>query len=86
MDENSRCEQVSIALRERSAKASGSAADSKKAQFAQKVLGGVSNNGTREQQEREDELRQWYEDYCGSCRVDYDELMRERQDSSPALL
>ncbi|GAP91048.1 putative PH domain-containing protein [Rosellinia necatrix] len=80
-DENSRCEQVGIALREGSSKTSDSKAGWIKGQLAQKVLkfnlGG--DNDTRKQTEQEDDLRQWYEEYCGSCRVDYDGLMLDRQ-------
>ncbi|KAH8198104.1 hypothetical protein TruAng_007725 [Truncatella angustata] len=78
LDENSRCEQVGTVLRlwnstsnngEKPEKASGLELDS---EGAQKVL--------REKDDRKKEaLKSWYEDYCGSCRHDKDELIRSRE-------
>ncbi|KAI1752917.1 hypothetical protein F4782DRAFT_539967 [Xylaria castorea] len=81
MDENSRCEQVGIALQETSPKTGKSKADSVKAQFAQKVLSRGGDNETEEQAERSNNLRRWYDEYCGSCRtlgpVEWESFARE---------
>ncbi|KAI0486622.1 PH domain-containing protein [Xylaria cf. heliscus] len=82
MDENSRCEQVGMALQDKSSKTGNSKAGSIKAQLAQKVLGRDGNNNTEEQAGSNDNLRRWYDEYCGSCRVDHNALMREREGSS----
>ncbi|KAI0862361.1 hypothetical protein F4860DRAFT_502745 [Xylaria cubensis] len=79
MDENSRCEQVGTALQETSPKTGKSKAGSVKAQFAQKVLSRGGDNDAGEQEERNSNLRRWYDEYCGSCRVDHDALIRERE-------
>jgi hypothetical protein len=87
MDENFRCEQVGAALQEASSERGKSKADSIKAQLTQKVLsGGKGENDTKKQVEREENLRDWYEEYCGSCRMDHDALIRERQVLSMASI
>ncbi|KAI0906569.1 PH domain-containing protein [Ustulina deusta] len=86
MDESSRCEQVGLALREASPKTGGSKADSIKAQLAQKVLGDGADNDANKEAGRIENLRQWYEEYCGSCRVDHDALLRQREGLSMASL
>ncbi|KAI1346566.1 PH domain-containing protein [Xylaria sp. FL0043] len=85
MDESSRCEQVGMALRDTSSKTSTLKADSLKAQLQQQVPDGVDHDAHKDGGSKEG-LRQWYEEYCGSCKVDYDALLRERESSSMASL
>ncbi|KAI0099636.1 PH domain-containing protein [Nemania sp. FL0031] len=85
-DENQRCEQVGMALQESFAKTSGSRVDPTKAQFAQKVLSGGDEDDAKKQAERKENLREWYEEYCGSCRVDHDALIHEREGLSMASI
>lgn len=74
-DENKRCGQVGAALEELSSEKS----DSIKGALAQKVLAGRGTNDTKRQQtERVENLRHWYEEYCGSCKVDHDALVHQR--------
>ncbi|KAI0526226.1 PH domain-containing protein [Xylaria bambusicola] len=86
MDESSRCEQVGMVLQEASSNAGGLKADSVKGQLAQKILNNGIDNGSNKGPNRNDNLRQWYEEYCGSCRVDHDALLRYREDLSMAPL
>ena len=67
MDENSRCQQAEIMLRN-TLKPSGKAKMNK----AQKVL-------QQEEDVRTDELRKWQEDYCGSCKMEQARLSEERR-------
>jgi hypothetical protein len=81
MDETSRCEQVGMALSSVSTSETSSSSRVK-AQLMQKVLNrGGSERGdesNKKQAERQESLRHWYDEYCGSCRIDHDKLMRER--------
>ncbi|KAI0436564.1 PH domain-containing protein [Xylaria telfairii] len=86
MDEASRCEQVGIALQEAPQKTGNSKANSIKAQLAQKVLSHGGDNDGEKQTERNDSLRRWYDDYCGSCKVEQNTLMREREGLSMASI
>ncbi|KAF2972852.1 hypothetical protein GQX73_g838 [Xylaria multiplex] len=86
VDENSRCEQVGMMLQDAPSKTGGSKANSVKAQFAQKVLGGGIDNNTDKQADEKENLHQWYEKYCGSCRVDHEALLHEREGVSLASL
>ncbi|KAI0871891.1 PH domain-containing protein [Hypoxylon argillaceum] len=86
LDENSRCEQVGTALQDSLSKTSSSKTDPIKAQFAQKVLGGADDSDTEKRAERTEGLRQWYDEYCGSCRVDHDALIHERETVSLASI
>lgn len=86
MDENSRCEKVSMALRESSSKTSDRRADSMKAQLAQKVLRGGGDSDAEESAERTEMLSRWYEEYCGSCRSDHDAVIRGRESMSVASI
>ncbi|KAK5627878.1 hypothetical protein RRF57_003593 [Xylaria bambusicola] len=86
MDESSRCEQVGIALQEASSNVGGLKADSVKGQLAQKIVNDGFGSGTNKKLGKSDNLRQWYEEYCGSCRVDHDALIRHREDLSMAPL
>jgi len=89
MDETSRCEQVGMALSSVSASEASSSSRAK-AQLMQKVLGrGASESGDdsdKKQAERQESLRRWYDEYCGSCRIDHDKLMRERDGLSMASI
>lgn len=86
LDENSRCEKVSIALRESSSRTSDRRTDSMKAQLAQKVLLGGGDNDAKESAERTEILSRWYEEYCGSCRSDHDAVIRGREGLSMASI
>ncbi|KAI0200517.1 PH domain-containing protein [Astrocystis sublimbata] len=86
MDENSRCEQVGVALQEAPATKGSPTGNSIKAQFAQKVLSRNDENGAETGAGENDGLRRWYDEYCGSCRVDHDALMRERDGLSMAAI
>ncbi|GAW19176.1 hypothetical protein ANO14919_086600 [Xylariales sp. No.14919] len=79
VDENSRCEQVGTMLKDTSLRTDGLKASSIKAQFAQKVLTRGADDGIDKQAGGKENLRQWYEEYCGSCRVDHEALLRERK-------
>ncbi|KAI1777876.1 hypothetical protein F4818DRAFT_328007 [Hypoxylon cercidicola] len=69
LDENHRCEQVQAVLE--------SSADGLKGnEAAQKVLGGVGEDGSGKRREN---LQRWHDEYCGSCRADRETLMGERE-------
>jgi hypothetical protein len=86
MDENFRCEQVGAALQEASFEPGSLRAGSIKGQLTQKVLGDRGKNDTKTQAEREGNLRHWYENYCGSCMVDHNALVSEREGLSMASI
>ncbi|KAJ3579563.1 hypothetical protein NPX13_g996 [Xylaria arbuscula] len=93
MDESSRCEQVGMALQEASSPSSssplstgGSKPDSVRAQVAQKILSNEADNNNSKDGSKKDDLHQWYEEYCGSCRMDHDALLRQREGMSMASL
>lgn len=75
IDENSRCDQVQLALREPDAPASSSSRSKKEKAGAggQKVL---QDKGDDKKWEA---LKLWHEEYCGSCKQDQDALMIERE-------
>jgi len=68
LDENTRCRQVQILLRE-----------GKNKPQAKKAKGGSSQK-VIETKNRDNlyELRQWHEEYCGSCRVEQERLLQGR--------
>lgn len=77
LDENSRCDQVRLALEEpntpdssssRSKKGKGGAAAGN-----QKVLQDKGDDKKREA------LKLWHEEYCGSCQQDQESLLAERE-------
>ncbi|KAI0166519.1 PH domain-containing protein [Xylariaceae sp. FL1272] len=73
-DENRRCEQVSDMLQEPATSARpGSGKE-------QKNLGGEEDG------RRKESLRKWYEGYCGSCKMDQEVLLREREGASLASI
>ncbi|KAK9779195.1 putative PH domain-containing protein [Seiridium cardinale] len=76
LDENLRCEQVGGVLRLWNSTSTGGKAERGSAglesEAAQKLL--------KEKDDRKKEaLKSWYQDYCGSCRQDKDELIRFRE-------
>ncbi|KAI2618719.1 hypothetical protein GGS26DRAFT_574270 [Hypomontagnella submonticulosa] len=76
LDENHRCEQVGAVLT--AWNSSSSAGDGVKGdKTAQKVLQDDGAEGKGEA--KRENLQRWYEEYCGSCRADRDELIRERE-------
>ncbi|KAI1502256.1 PH domain-containing protein [Biscogniauxia marginata] len=77
LDENHRCEQVGTVLRawnESSSSGTGSIATLKD-NVAQKVLEAGEKDATKRES-----LKLWHEKYCGSCKVDHAELMRQREE------
>ncbi|KAI1431642.1 PH domain-containing protein [Xylaria sp. CBS 124048] len=77
-DENHRCERVGAGLQEASSKLSGSDVDLTMAQRMQKVFKGGDSDKVKLAEKRE-RLKQWYEEYCGSCKVDHQALVRGRE-------
>ncbi|KAI4597031.1 SNF1-interacting protein [Pestalotiopsis sp. 9143b] len=76
VDENYRCEQVGGVLRLWNTTAS----DDKASKGAVAVEGEMAQKVLREKDERKKEtLRSWYKDYCGSCKQDKDDLMKNRE-------
>ncbi|KAI0383074.1 hypothetical protein F5Y04DRAFT_251765 [Hypomontagnella monticulosa] len=73
LDENHRCEQVGGVLATWNTTNSADKGD----RTAQKVLQNDAAGG-KDEVKREN-LQRWYEEYCGSCRNDRDELIRERE-------
>ncbi|KAI0115080.1 hypothetical protein F4814DRAFT_418212 [Daldinia grandis] len=84
LDENYRCEQVEIVLAAWNDSADGGKL---KGEMAQKVLQ-HSNIGDTKDKDKDDakrkNLRRWHEEYCGSCRVDREALLQERESLSLA--
>lgn len=68
LDENSRCRQAGLMLRED--RTTGTTAQ--KSRGSQQVL-------DDQNRERMDSLRSWQEDYCGSCKMELDTLRKERK-------
>lgn len=76
IDENSRCDQVRLALEKPDTPDSSSASRSKKGKdktSSQKVLQDQGDSKKREA------LKLWHEEYCGSCKQDQDSLLTERE-------
>jgi len=73
LDENTRCKQVQIMLRENrtniSTKRRIKGVDSQKVMVAK----------DQERNEKMDELRRWHEDYCGSCKREQEMLLEGRK-------
>lgn len=67
LDENTRCRQAQVMLRENRTTVSTSR------KGKQQVL--IAKN---EKSERMDGLRKWQEEYCGSCKLEQDMLRKER--------
>jgi hypothetical protein len=75
LDENMRCKQVEVLLRE----PPNSASKSKKNKpvVSQQVLDAEAKERTRL-----DGLRQWQQHYCGSCRFEQDMMLNDRKHST----
>jgi hypothetical protein len=73
LDENTRCKQVQIMLRENRTNIPPSrrikGADSQQVMEAKE----------RERIEKLDDLTRWQEDYCGSCKLEQDMLLKGRK-------
>jgi hypothetical protein len=73
LDENTRCKQAQMILRENR----GNISPNRKIKGAdsQRVLEAKE----RERSGRMDELRKWQEDYCGSCKLEQERLLDGRK-------
>lgn len=69
LDENTRCKQVQMMLRENQGKISPTRRI--KGADSQQVLEAKE----RDRAARMDELRKWQEDYCGSCKLEQERLL-----------
>ncbi|GKT52095.1 uncharacterized protein ColSpa_12276 [Colletotrichum spaethianum] len=65
-DENVRCDKLKMVLEE-----NGAGAKTKRS-GSQKVMTSAMDEGKKET------LREWYDTYCGSCKLDHQALMSER--------
>lgn len=72
LDENTRCKQVQILLRE----PPDSTSKAKKSKTVESQQG--LNSQAREKS-RLDGLRRWQEDYCGSCKMEQDLMLKGRK-------
>lgn len=72
LDENTRCKQVQVLLRQ----PPNSTSKSKRSETveSQKVLDAQAKERTRL-----DGLRMWQRDYCGSCKLEQDSILKERK-------
>jgi len=70
LDENARCKQAQIILRENRTISSN-----------RKTKGATSQQviKDREKAHRLESLRQWHEEYCGSCKLEQDMLLKGRK-------
>lgn len=73
LDENARCRQVEMMLREN--EMTVSPAKKLNSIDAQKVL----DRKEKEKKAKLDALRKWQEDYCGSCKRDQELLLEGRE-------
>ena len=73
LDENSRCKQVQMMLRENRTNISPNRRI--KGANTQQVLDAQE----REKNEKLDELKKWQEEYCGSCKMEQDSLLAGRK-------
>ena len=73
LDENTRCKQVQVMLKEN--RTNISPTRKIKGVDAQKVLAAQE----RGRDGRMDELRRWHEDYCGSCRIEQELLFEGKK-------
>lgn len=67
LDENSRCKQVQMMLRD-----DGTGVDQRAAAADSQTVLGFDE---RERSGRSDELCSWHEEYCGSCQLEQDLLL-----------
>jgi hypothetical protein len=73
LDENARCKQVQVLLREN--RTSASPNKKTKGTDSQKVFDAKE----RERREKLDDLRSWQEEYCGSCKMEQEMLSKGRK-------
>lgn len=73
LDENARCKQAQVMLRE--TRPSASPNKKTKGTDSQKVL----EVKERERKEKLNELRKWQEEYCGSCKIEQEMLFKGRK-------
>jgi hypothetical protein len=73
LDENARCKQVQMLLRENRTTASPN--KKTKGTDSQKILGAKE----QEKKEKLESLRRWQEEYCGSCKMEQEMLFKGRQ-------
>lgn len=73
LDENARCKQVQLILREH--RTNPSPNKKTKGTDSQKILEAKE----RERKEKLDELRRWQEEYCGSCKMEQEMLVKGRK-------
>jgi hypothetical protein len=73
LEENARCKQVQMMLREN--RTSISSTKKIKGTDSQQVL----TAREREKHARLDDLRKWQEDYCGSCKIEQELLLEGRK-------
>lgn len=73
LDENARCKQAQVMLRE--TRTSASPNKKTKSTDSQKVLEAKE----RERKEKLNELRKWQEEYCGSCKIEQEMLLKGRK-------
>ncbi|KAI1405832.1 hypothetical protein F4819DRAFT_442974 [Hypoxylon fuscum] len=78
LDENHRCEQVEAMLAVWN-DSSLSSPEIKANEAAQKVLQGGGGGGDKDDAKRRENLQLWHEQYCGSCKTDREDLLRERE-------
>jgi hypothetical protein len=74
LDENARCKQVQLILREHRTSPSSNKKNTKGTD-SQKILEAKE----RERKEKLDELRRWQEEYCGSCKMEQEMLVKGRK-------
>jgi hypothetical protein len=70
LDENARCKQAQVLLRE--SRANSSPNKKTKGTDAQKILEAKE----RERKDKLDVLRAWQEEYCGSCKLEQELLLK----------
>ena len=73
LDENTRCKQVQIMLREN--RTNGSPGKKIKSAISDKAMEAKE----RERKDRLDELRRWQEEYCGSCKMEQERFLKGRK-------
>jgi hypothetical protein len=73
LDENARCKQAQLLLRE----TRGNASPNKKTKDAgsQKIMEAKD----RERKDKLDDLRKWHQEYCGSCKMEQELLLKGRK-------
>jgi hypothetical protein len=69
LDENTRCKQVHMMLKENRTNISP----------ARKITGVDSQKILTENTSRMDQLRRWHEDYCGSCKIEQELLLEGKK-------